>query len=80
MDEEPEVGAEREWAVAGAGTWGASEDCNLGEVACVAGGDMGLHLDQDNRVALGDSQEGSCVVLERKDSPWEESCHLEERR
>ena len=50
-DEGPEEDAEREWAVGGAGTWGADEDCNLGEVACVAEGDMGLHLDQHNRAA-----------------------------
>ena len=35
----------------GAGTWGANEDCNLGEVACVVEGGMGL---QDNRAEYGD--------------------------
>jgi hypothetical protein len=64
--------------VGGAGTLGANEDCNLGEVAYVAEGGMGLHLDQHNTAAWG-TQEGSCVVLERKDSPWEENCRLEKR-
>ena len=37
--------------MAGAGTWGAGEDCNPGEVACEGEEDKGLHLGQDNRVA-----------------------------
>ena len=63
----------------GAGTWGVGEGCTPGGVACVEEGDMGRPLDQDNRAAWEDTQEGSCVVLGRKDSPWEEKCHLERR-
>lgn len=48
---EPEEDAERGWAVGGAGTWGASEDCNLGEVACAEEGGRELHLGQHSRVA-----------------------------
>lgn len=54
MDEgraEPEEGAERGWAVEGAGTWDASEDCSLGEVACAEEGGRELHRDQHNRAA-----------------------------
>ena len=59
-----------------AGTWDASVDCNLGEVAC-AEGHKGLHLGQRSREAWGDSQGGSYVVLEEhKDSLWEGSRHL----
>lgn len=48
---EPEEGVERGWVVAGAGTWDASEDCNLEGVACAEEGDKELHLGQDNRAA-----------------------------
>ena len=49
---EQEEDAAREWVVGGgAGTLGASEDCNPGEVAYVEEGDKVLHLEGDNMEA-----------------------------
>jgi hypothetical protein len=48
---EREEDAARGWAVGGAGTLGASEDCNPGEVAYVEEGDKVLHLEGDNMEA-----------------------------
>lgn len=40
-----------EWAVGGAGTLGASEDCSLGEVAYVEEEGKVLHLERHNKEA-----------------------------
>jgi hypothetical protein len=44
---EREEDAAREWAVGDAGTLGASEDCNPGEVAYVEEEGKALHLERN---------------------------------